>query len=168
MNLIISLDQAKSTGVSVFEKDHDDWKLIYYDKITSKFEKYEDVIIDLSNKLIRLIEKYSPDIVLLEDVQNQGNPRTHKNLSMLLGALIVTCNLKHTPYEVIQSGLWRKILRKNLAYHGKRPQRQEFKNASREFVKTTFGLKVNDDIADSICIGMYYIRFVLEDGEFDV
>ena len=161
--VIMSIDQAKKSGVCVFERDEDDYKLIYHDLISSKFENYEDVIIDLSNKIGRLIDEYHPEIILFEDVQNQGSPLTHKNLSMLLGCLIKTCDIKNVQYEIIPCATWRKILRQNLSYHGKRAERKDYKNASKEFVKTKYGLKVNDDIADAISMGSYYIEFKVGD-----
>ena len=74
--IILALDQAKKTGVAIFN----DSELIYHDLIQSKFERYEDVIIDISNKLSNLINKYHPDIVLLEDVQSMQNQKTYKDL----------------------------------------------------------------------------------------
>ena len=56
--IVLALDQAKKTGVAIFNGS----ELIYHDIIQSKFERYEDVIIDISNKLSNLINKYQGDI----------------------------------------------------------------------------------------------------------
>mgnify|MGYP005610602437 CR=1 FL=1 len=156
--IVLALDQAKKTGVAIFN----DSELIYHDLIQSKFERYEDVIIDISNKLSNLINKYHPDIVLLEDVQSMQNQKTYKDLCMLLGCLISTCHSKNTNYEIISCNTWRKVLKNNLPYHGKKKQRAEWKQAAQEFVKQRFNLKLNNDTAEAICIALYYIEREVE------
>lgn len=152
--IILALDQAKKTGVAVFK----DSELIHHDLVQSKFEKYEDVIIDINDKISRLINKYHPDIVLLEDVQSIQNQKTFKDLSMLLGSLIATCHFKNVNYEVISCNTWRKVLKNNLPYHGKKKQRSEWKQAAQDYVKLKFDLNLNNDTAEAICIALYFIE----------
>lgn len=156
--IILALDQAKKTGVAIFN----DSELIYHDLIQSKFENYEDVIIDISNKVSRLINKYQPNIVLLEDVQSMQNQKTYKDLCMLLGCLVSTCHSKNIPYEIISCNTWRKILKNNLPYHGKKKQRAEWKQAAQDFVKQRFNLNLNNDTAEAICMALYYIEREVE------
>lgn len=164
MNRILALDQAKHTGYAVFElKDTNEYELIDYGVLDSKFENYELVALDISKKVQSLINKYNPKVLLLEDVQNQSNPSSFKKLSMLLGVLLKTSHLNNIPYEIYSCNTWRKILRNNLPYHGKRIQRTEWKKASKQFALDTYGIKVNNDIADAICIGLYYLNFEIGD-----
>ena len=73
MSIIISLDQAKVTGVAVF----DNKKLIKHTSINSNEDDYEKVIFDIAEKVQSLIDKHEPEIILLEDVANQTNSATH-------------------------------------------------------------------------------------------
>lgn len=163
INTIISLDQARKTGYAVFQKDSSEWTLIDHGIITSKFEDYEDVSLDISNKVQRLINKYNPELIVLEDVQSQSNLASFKKLSMLLGILIKTCDTNNITYSVVSCNTWRSIIRNNLPYHGKRIQRTEWKKLSKQFTKDTYDLKVSDDVADAICLGSHQITYVLEE-----
>ena len=154
MSVIISLDQAKVTGVAVF----DDKKLIKHTSINSNEDDYEKVIFDIAEKVQSLIDKHEPEIILLEDVANQTNSATHKKLSMLLGALILLCNINQVKYKIIHSSTWRSIIRKHIEVSKKRLNRTEWKSLSKQLVKDKYNLAVKDDISDAICMGLYYIE----------
>lgn len=154
MSIIISLDQAKVTGVAVF----DNKKLIKHTSINSNEDDYEKVIFDIAEKVQSLIDEHEPEIILLEDVANQTNSATHKKLSMLLGALILLCNINQVKYKIIHSSTWRSIIRKHIEVSKKRLKRTEWKSLSKQLVKDKYNLTVKDDISDAICMGLYYIE----------
>lgn len=154
MSIIISLDQAKVTGVAVFDSK----KLIKHTSINSNEDDYEKVIFDIAEKVQSLIDKHEPEIILLEDVANQTNSATHKKLSMLLGALILLCNINQVKYKIIHSSTWRNIIRKHIEVSKKRLNRTEWKSLSKQLVKDKYNLTVKDDISDAICMGLYYIE----------
>jgi len=90
--IVLSVDQAKTTGWAIFDNE----ELIDYGCIRSKFNNYCDVSFHVCTHINALIDKYNPDIVLFEDVANQSNSLTHKNLSMLLkGQYLVNMEIKN-------------------------------------------------------------------------
>ena len=152
MEIIISLDQSiTKTGISVFESNEcdDDFKLIEYELFITKGDT-EQKIFKTAIKLQDLILKYNPTKVLLEDIQLQMNVNTYKSLSQLQGALFFVCYGMAVKCEIIKPSVWRK----GLEIKGK--NRDEFKQKAKEYVFNKYGLTVNEDIAESICIGTYY------------
>ena len=153
MSRILALDQATKTGFSIFEKNEweEDFKLLRYGLYRAKGGTFEDKIINICDYFDRLIHEYQVDIILLEDVQAQTNTLTYGKLSRLVGALIELSNINEINYNIIHSSSWRS----GLNIKGK--TRKELKASSQKFVFKKYGLDVPDDVADSICIGTYYL-----------
>ena len=58
--------------------------------------------------------------------------------------------------EIINSSVWRK----GLEIKGKK--RDELKEKAKEYVFNKYGLTVEEDVAESICIGTYYFTTLEE------
>ena len=153
MTVLLALDQATKTGFSIFEKNEweDDFKLLSYGLYRAKGDTFENKIIDVCDYFDILIHEYQIDIILIEDVQAQSNTLTYGKLSRLVGALIELSNINEINYNIIHSSTWRS----ELNIKGK--TRKELKENSQKYVKNKYGLDVPDDVADSICIGTYYL-----------
>ena len=91
------------------------------------------------------------DLIILEDVQKQVNQKTFGDLNKLMGGLLEVAHKHCVFYEVVHSSTWRK----GLGIKGKK--REELKSASKQYVLDRYGIDVSDDVADSICIGTYYL-----------
>ena len=168
--IVLALDQAKHTGLALLESDDmDNVTLIDHRLLTSSHSNYEDVALEISNKLSDYVRGRHIDIILLENVQSQQNPFTHRNLSILLGVLIKTCYLMEIPYKIISCNTWRKLLRDSDVEPPKRNtgrlKRDDYKAYSKAYVKEKYGLKTNDNIADSVCIGTYYLKYEVDKDE---
>lgn len=154
---VLAFDQAKNTGYAVFENDN----LLISGVIKSTHKDYLNVTDEIAGKLCALINAHKPDVLLLEDVQAQSNLKTHKDLSMLLGALRQVGVLEGLTVKILHTSTWRTFLRKRYGITG-RPKRTEWKKYSKQFVLDEYNKKVKDDEADAIAIGYYYIS----KGEF--
>mgnify|MGYP003489386875 FL=1 len=155
---VISLDQSISkTGISVFEfnEGDDGYKLIAYELFVSKGTT-EEKIFKTAYKLQDLIIEHEPTKVLIEDVQLQVNAKTYKSLSQLQGVLFFLCYRMKIACEIINSSVWRK----GLEIKGKK--RDELKEKAKEYVFNKYGLTVEEDVAESICIGTYYFTTLEE------
>lgn len=154
---IMGLDMStKSTGVAIFE----DKELIYYTCLTAsstnlmkRIEKIVDGIEDILNKYPD-IEK----IIMEEVIPTTGkNVKTWKAL-MYLQAIVMMMLYKKFPKiktELIYPNSWRS----RIGIHtGKGETREKLKAHDIHYVETHYGIKVNDDIADAICIA--YSSFV--------
>lgn len=152
---IMGLDMStKSTGVAIFE----DKELIYYTCLTAssidlmkRIEKIVDGIEDILNRYPD-IEK----IIMEEVIPTTGkNVKTWKAL-MYLQAIVMMMLYKKFPKiktELIYPNSWRS----RIGIHtGKGETREKLKMSDIHYVETHYGIKVNDDIADAICIAYSY------------
>lgn len=113
---------------------------------------------DLENRLQHMmmiisgmITAVKPDLVIIEDVQNQTNNATFKTLSQLQGAIMHMCYANETRLSKIAPTSWRKKLGFR---QGQKIRRQYLKEQSIDFVRKYCGKTVKDDEADAICIGV--------------
>lgn len=150
---ILALDQASRTsGYSVFDGN----ELVDSGKFT-----FEDQNMGLRLKKIRqkvesLIDQYSPDVLVLEDIQLQkavgNNVVTYKVLAQVIGVLTELAAEKELKYELVHSSTWKSSLG-----IGGRTRPEQKKNAQ-TYVEKTYSLKVSQDQSDAICIGAYYMN----------
>lgn len=118
--------------------------------VSKKMDLLERISVTKQN-VGTLIEKYNPDIILLEDTQLQRNPLTFKALSKLLGILEMYVIEQNIPCVVIPCNEWRE----GLGIKGK--NREQKKQNAIRYVKEVLGLELTDDnMAEAICIVEYY------------
>jgi len=153
---ILSLDaSSKSTGWAIFQ----DQKLIDYGCITSSSTDLIKRIQIMTAGIKDILEK-NTDIkqIILEEVRPQGgygagNLQTHRALMWLQAsiAFMLYDNFKKKIELIfIYPSSWRATCK---IKQGAGIKRDSQKQADIKFVKDTFGLDVNDDIADAIGIG---------------
>lgn len=156
---ILGLDAStKSTGWSVYE----DKKLKDYGCITSSstdlFKRIHkmvdeiDIIITNNNISKVILEEVRPD-----DIGGRSNIATHRALMWLQGAIAMMIHDKHpkVTIEYLYPSEWRKCCQIKT---GRGVVRETVKQRDIRFVEETFGIKVNDDIADAIGLGYAYLH----------
>lgn len=150
---ILVLDQAmNNTGFSIWTLD---FKLLHYglfrlNDITSKNHEnpVNEKIFNTNMFLLKALEFYNVEYVVLENIQKQANVKTFKHLSFLLGTLsnsLYAINKKHI---IVPPTTWRKIL--GIKVKG----REQQKKAAKDLVYKTYNIVASDDVAESICIGL--------------
>ena len=164
---ILSIDAStKSTGWAVYE----DSQLKDYGCITSsstdlfkRIHKMVDEIAEILKKE-KDIKKIILEEVRPDDIGSRSNLATHKALMFLQGAIamMVHDNFSNIIIEYLYPSEWRKCCKIKT---GRGVVRETVKQRDVRFVEETFGLKVNDDIADAIGIGYAYFH---PDGEEDI
>lgn len=108
-----------------------------------------------------ILDKYSTiDKIVVEEVRpdvGSSNIQTHRALSWLQAAfaIMVHDDYKKIEIEYIYPSSWRA---KCGIQTGRGIKRTTLKQADINFVKENYGIEVNDDIADAICIGHAYIH----------
>lgn len=149
---VLALDQSsRITGYAVFI----DNQLIASGTFTVSDDYIPDRLVKIRNKVIDLIEKYSINQVLLEDIQMQtqvNNVATHKILAEVLGVLEELCAERKIPHELIHSSSWKS----GLGIKGR--DRAAQKRNAQAYVEDVYKLKVSQDESDAICIGSHYTR----------
>ena len=153
MNKItISLDEStKSTGYAIFENE----KLIDYGAIV---EKSKDVLERVDNIIVaveKLINKYKPDNLIIEDVKitmSASVARALMGLQFMLELLAYRNNIKCVN---IRTTHWRKTLGLS---NSPKINRAEKKQQAKDYVIQKYGIKEDiDDITDAICIGASFL-----------
>lgn len=150
---IISLDNAtERSGVSVFE----DGELIYYHLFQYAGDTMTRI---LKNKKVLkeiIIDKWKPDLIVFEEVQQQQNVQTFKTLSMLLGVCLITAKENGVNFERVYTNSWRSHFILNLK------DRKMGKKQAIEKVKKMYDIDVNDDVAEAILIGKYASDIIMK------
>lgn len=154
--MLLSLDlSTKSSGFAVFDGD----KLIQSGCITSASTDMIKRIHIMTDGIQFLLDNYLDiDTIVVEEVRPEGgygvgNQKTHKALMYLQAALefLIHDNYnKKVKIEYIYPSSWRAAIGIKT---GRGVKRTSLKEQDIEFVKEHFGLEVNDDEADAICIG---------------
>ena len=146
---IIGCDQAtQNFGISVF----DDGKLVYYDcfEFSGELDKrYADIMKFMDNVVVQ----WSPDLVVVEDIQLQqgaiGGYNVFKVLAGLLGVVKAVLAKHKVPHKEVLNKVWQA----KFMIAGKDRNTQK-KNVVTK-VQQLFGIKVTDDVADAILIGKW-------------
>lgn len=160
MSNLLALDQATHiTGWAVFQEG----KLIANGKITANQQNLGERLYYIKNEVIKLINQYCIDEVVMEDVQLQNNVgnniQTFKTLAELFGVLYETFTELNLPNSALLASSWKSTL----GIKG-RDRATQKKNAQ-NWVQETYNLKVIQDIADAACIGAAYLK--RQESSFD-
>ena len=145
MTKILGIDQATTTGWAILENGD----LIKYGKFTVNGDWVKKVS-QIKKNVERLINDNKPDIVAIEDVQQQANPQVFKKLAELKGVLENMLYERYdVDYKIISSNSWKSTC------GIKKKGRTKEKKASQQHVKTVFSVNVTQDEADAINISYH-------------
>ena len=166
----IAIDAStKSTGIAVFKNQ----ALIQYECIT---QSSKDVILRIKNmtdaveKIYNTYQGNDIQIVMeqiipdnLNDVKWSKNQNTFKALFYLQAAIVLMFHHYGKEIELVGASTWRK----NCGIKQGGATRDLLKQRDVQFVKDTYQITVNDDIADAICIGHAKINQKPEPAAFN-
>lgn len=106
----------------------------------------------LRKSLIELITVNSVNEIVFEDIQQQQNVQTFKVLAQVYGVVAELAEELAIPHSTLLASSWKSTL----GIKGK--NRAEQKRNAQQYIINTYGLKVTQDEADSICIGTAYLK----------
>lgn len=151
---ILALDQStKHTGWSFWN----DKQLIQYGVIDAdEDEPVYDRMRYMGKRLTLLIRKLKPDHIVIEQVQFQSNYKVYSQLSQLQGVIIQILFERDKPFTLVEPTKWRSHL--NI----KGNKREVVKAAAIQMVDDRYDVKVSEDIAEAIGIGLWAIDNVEE------
>lgn len=115
----------------------------------------------MEQRILQLIEKESPDVVLIEDVVLMRSPAVMKMLARLQGIIIGYCDAAGIPIEIYFPTAWRKLL----DFKQAKTPRKELKQQAIDLVMQRYGIAVNSDEADAICIALAHFKKQTEENE---
>jgi Holliday junction resolvasome RuvABC endonuclease subunit len=146
---VLSCDQStRCTGYAVFE----DGKYIESGVINMNKSKLETDkrSFEMAKELWKIIKKYKPQVLIIEDVQQQSSAKTMIILARLSGMIIGYAEAHNVDVHIITPSQWRSMLDFKL---GAGVKRQELKQQSIDYVKETYGIDVPEDEAEAIALG---------------
>lgn len=159
---MVSVDSStKKTGISLFiNGELQETKLI---DLSSCKEPTDERINMMGSALIILLSTWHPSMVYAEEPKGHGsNLELVRKLAEVLGVIRGWCIDNSAEYHEVKPSEWRSYL--GLKQGGK-VKREELKRESIEYVRNKYNILVNDDVADSICIGDAMISKYNEDNE---
>lgn len=110
---------------------------------------------DMCLLILHLLEKYKPDIIVIEKLNVSRNMVATRCLSKIIGVVYSYSILNRDVfYYEIQASQWRK----QIGIQSSKRKRDEYKQLSIEYVKNNFNKEVTDDESDAICAGIGYIK----------
>lgn len=146
----LCLDQStKLSGFSYFE-DGQYVESGVIDLSKSKLETAERSF-EMAKSIWKLIKKYQPDHLILEETQQQTNVKTVIILSRLQGMVIGYAEAHKVKIHIIQPSKWRAAL----GYvQGPKVKRAELKQQSIDYVEEHLGEVMPEDEAEACAIGL--------------
>lgn len=160
--ITLSIDAStKSTGWSVF----DGQELKDYGCITAGSANLFHRIHKMIEEIDQIITKYNVNEIAIEDVIPEDvrhNQKIFKALMYLQGFLADLCDRHKIKPTFYVSSEWRK---KCGIQTGRGIRRESLKPKDIQFVKSQFGISVNDDEADAICIGFAQVGGIIKEPQ---
>ena len=147
--VILGIDaSSQKTGLALYNKGLVGHALLDFSYNREYMERFKL----MAKGIHRYIEDNRPDVVYAEDTWEKGggfnNTATLKKLSYLLGAVMYMCSERNVPFNFIYPSEWRKVI----GFKTGGLKRDELKRLSIDYVAENYGMDVNDDVADAICI----------------
>lgn len=145
---VLSFDQStRVTGYALFV-DHKYQSSGIID--LHKIEDTEERSRQMGIAICKQIECAKPDVIVIEEVQQQSNPDTLKKLARIQGIAIGFAAAHNIPLHILEPSKWRAALHYK---QGRGVARKELKQQSLDFVSKKFWLKLKEDEAEAVCIG---------------
>lgn len=152
---IIALDNATHiTGWAIF----DNKELVSYGKYTTKNSDTSDRILEMGDWLTNLLEKWEPNTIILEDIQQQSNVSTFKVLAKLQGVLEYIAKKNDVEYYIISPSTWKS----HAGVQGK--SRADQKRSAQLIVTRLYNLQATQDESDAILLGKYGVDKFLKNN----
>ena len=147
---VLSLDQrTRCSGYALFENgQYIESGVIDMSKSKLETDKRS---FEMAKEIWKIIKKYKPDELVLENVQQQSNPATMIILARLAGMIIGYAEAHNVNVHILLPSQWRKALGYS---QGAKVKRQELKQQSIDYVKKHFWLDLSEDECEAIAEGV--------------
>jgi Holliday junction resolvasome RuvABC endonuclease subunit len=104
---------------------------------------------EMAKAIWKLIKKYKPDCLIIEDVQDQGSVKVVVVLARLQGLILGYAEAHGVKTHIIAPTAWRKELHYS---QGPKVKRAELKQQSADYVKNKYGFVKSEDENEAIAL----------------
>lgn len=148
MSKILSFDQSTKLSAYSWWIDGQYIESNYID--LHKMKDTSERVRAMGVELCKVIKKYSPEKVVLEEVAQQSNALTLKLLARIQGIIIGFCAAHNIKTYIIEPSKWRSTLHFT---QGSGVKRAQLKAQAIQYVKDVYNLELPEDECEAICIG---------------
>lgn len=145
---VLSFDQSTRVSGWAYFEDGQYVESGAIDMSKSKLET-DKRSFEMAKEIWKIIKKYKPQELIVENVQQQSSPSTVIILARLAGMIIGYAEAHNVHVHILLPSQWRKALGYS---QGAKVKRQELKQQSIDYVKNNFGLDLSEDECEAICI----------------
>lgn len=147
MQRVLAFDQStKISAYSLFvDGEYVEYGCIDLHTIRDASERIRAMGVELG----KVIAKYAPDKVVIEEVAQQSNPLTLKLLARIQGVIIGFCAAHNIDTYIIEPSKWRSALQFKV---GAGVKREALKRQAIQYIKTKYNLELSEDSCEAICI----------------
>lgn len=157
---MLALDQSTRVSGWAFFEDNQYVESGVVNLSKSELDTYERSF-EMAKALWRIIKKYKPDNLIIEETQQQSNVQVVIVLARLQGMLIGYAEAHGVKTHIITPSSWRAALHYR---QGKGIKREELKQQSLDYVKNKYGFSCSEDENEAIAIGdAAIIKYFSED-----
>lgn len=148
--VVLAFDQStRASGWSVFENgEYVESGMV--DMTKSKLDT-DARSFEMAKALWKIIKKYKPKHLIMEETQQQSNVKTVIILARLQGMIIGYAEAHGVKVHILQPSKWRAALQYK---QGSKVKRVELKQQSLDYVKENLGMSLPEDEAEAACIGI--------------
>lgn len=149
MQKILAFDQStKISAYSIFiDGEYAEIGVIDLHKMKDTSERVRAMGVELC----KVIEKYNPDKVVMEEVAQQSSPLTLKLLARIQGIIIGFCAAHNIDTYIVEPSKWRSKLEFS---QGAGVKRQELKAQAIKYVQDNMELLLSEDESEAVCINV--------------
>ncbi len=146
--VIMSLDQStRASGWSIF--DNGEYICSGVVDMSKSTLDTDERSFEMAKELWKIIKKYKPNELVLEQVQNQSNTKTVIILARLAGMIIGYAEAHGVKTHTVEPSKWRGALSYK---QGPKVKRAELKEQSRQYVKDNYGFEKTEDENEAIAL----------------
>ncbi len=147
---VLSFDQSTRVSGWAYFEDGQYIESGVVDMSKSKLET-DRRSFEMAKELWKIIKKYKPDHLIIEDTQQQNNVKTVIILARLQGIVIGYAEAHGVKVHILLPSQWRAALSYT---QGPKVKRQELKQQSLDYVKNNFGLELLEDECEALAEGI--------------
>jgi Holliday junction resolvasome RuvABC endonuclease subunit len=148
MSKVMSVDQSTRCSGYCFVEDNEYICSGVIDMSKSELETPERSF-EMAKAIWKLIKKYKPDYLIIEDVQNQSSTKTVIILARLQGLILGYAEAHGVQTHILAPTAWRRELNYS---QGPKVKRAELKQQSADYVKKTYGFVKSEDENEAIAL----------------
>ena len=148
MSKVMSVDQSTRCSGYCLVEDNEYVCSGVIDMSKSELETPERSF-EMAKAIWKLIKKYEPDYLIIEDVQNQSSTKTVIILARLQGLILGYAEAHGVQTHILAPTVWRR----ELSYsQGPKVKRAELKQQSADYVKKNYGFVKSEDENEAIAL----------------